>query len=111
MASFHDPLINGGISSPSTPGFWLSQFNPAGHPQKYGHPILMEGHGAKEGIHSYGGDLHCPNCGGNFDFILIEFEDSFPYCLIGDTSIIEEFDEDIKNCPNCGHSELMLTSL
>jgi hypothetical protein len=111
MASFHDPLIKETTGSLSTPGFWLSQLSSAPNAQKYGFPILMGEDGQKGGIHSYGGDLYCPNCGGNFDFILIEFEDSLPYCLIGDTSIIEEFDEDIKNCPNCGHKELMLASL
>ena len=111
MAAFHDPLIKEDTGSLSTPGFWLTQLVAPVKKQRYGYPILMGEGGEKEGIHGYAGDLHCPNCGENFDFILIEFKDPFASCLIGDTSIIEDFDEDIKNCPNCGHKELILAPM
>ncbi len=103
MARFHDP-IRYGPSCSTAPGSWrVNRYGP-GMGKRYDHPIFMDEEAEKQDIYGYCGNLYCPNCGGKFDFILVDFEkpsaDSFS------VGSLEQIDQDIMKCPKCGHRDL-----
>jgi hypothetical protein len=105
MARFYDPDKRTGPFST-----WCSSDPPttrtAGR-QRYRNPILLGGKEEKEGVHGFGADLQCPFCGGKFDFILVEFDNSSDDSSLAWGELdLEEFDVDLLRCPECGHRDL-----
>ena len=63
----------------------------------------------KGNIVGFYGDLTCPHCLEQFNFVLIDFEKPIQDCASKWNEIIaNEMDEDILRCPNCGYPELIL---
>jgi hypothetical protein len=81
--------------------------NRVGAGQKYRKPVLLGEQGKGHGFYGFGADLLCPFCGGRFDFILIEFENSPDDTPLSWGEIdLEEFNVDLLRCPQCGHRDL-----
>jgi hypothetical protein len=105
MARFYDPERGTGIFPPCFAS------NPpatrvAGR-QRYRKPILLGEEGEKEGVYGFGADLQCPFCGGKFDFILVEFDNSTDDSSLAWGELdLEAFDVDLLRCPECGHRDL-----
>ena len=75
--------------------------------QRYPKPILLGEEGEKEGVYGFGADLQCPFCGGKFDFILVEFDNSKDDSSLAWGELdLEAFDVDLLRCPECGHRDL-----
>ena len=105
MARFYDPDKWAGSSFPceSSPP---PTIRVAGR-QKNKKPILLGEEGKKEGVYGFGADLQCPFCGGKFDFILVEFDNSEDDSSLAWGELdLEEFDVDLLRCPDCGHRDL-----
>ena len=103
MARFYDPVryeTSGSLAA----GSWQFNRKKGGTRKRCDHPILMGEETEKQDIYGYCGNLYCPNCGGKFDFILLEFEkpsaDSFSLWTL------EQIDQDIMKCPKCGYRDL-----
>jgi hypothetical protein len=105
MARFYDPdkrtepFFPGGSSEPPSTRV-------AGR-HRFRKPILLGGEGEEEGVYGFGADLQCPFCGGKFDFILVEFDNSAENSSLAWGELdLEEFDVDLLRCPECGHRDL-----
>lgn len=105
MARFHDPeelTRSSPLCAPSDP----PAIRVAGR-QRYRKPVLLGDEGEKKGVYGIGADLQCPFCGGKFDFILVEFDNSRDDSSLAWGEInLEEFDVDLLRCPECGHRDL-----
>ncbi len=105
MARFYDP------------DRWNEPFAPCGSSdppmprlsggKKYRKPILLGEEGENEGVYGFGADLQCPFCGGKFDFILVEFDNSKDDSSLAWGELdLEAFGVDLLRCPECGHRDL-----
>lgn len=106
MAQFHDPNE---LIEPSSPDCGSSgpPRNRVVPGQKYREPVLLGEKGKEQEFYYFGADLLCPYCGGRFDFILIEFENSPDDTPLSWGEIdLEEFNVDLLRCPQCGQRDL-----
>jgi ssDNA-binding Zn-finger/Zn-ribbon topoisomerase 1 len=95
-------------SSPAM-GFWQYQRRKNNIECPLSRPFLMREESQKGNIVGFYGDLTCPHCHEQFNFILIDFEKPIQNCASKWNEIIcNEMDEDILRCPNCGYRELVL---
>ncbi len=75
--------------------------------QRYRKPVLLGEEEEKQGVYGIGAELLCPFCGGRFDFMLLEFDNSRDDSSLAWGEInLEEFDVDLLRCPDCGHRDL-----
>ncbi len=106
MATFHDPFVKQPNAYYQTSGLWIGQRHIPQKKRVYGQPILLGSGEKKEEAYGFAGDLHCLNCGGMFDFIMIEFKEAFPFSILLNGELKEEFEEEIFKCPKCGHRDM-----
>jgi hypothetical protein len=75
--------------------------------QRYRKPVLLGEEGDNNAVYGIGADLFCPFCGGQFDFMLVEFDNSRDDSSLAWGEInLEEFEVDLLRCPQCGHRDL-----
>ena len=109
MAAFHEHDIDEGLLPFSTADLFHYPKNRTGARLKFDRPAFMDEEADKKNIFGYCGDLHCPRCNETFDFMLVEFERTYPDFLSAWREIIlEEMDEDIMVCPKCGRRDMEL---
>ena len=107
MANSRDDVKK--IHSSSVMGIWQHQRERKRTGCQLSRPFLKRDEIAQEKIVGFYGDLTCPHCFEQFNFILIDFENPIQDCASRWNEIISnEMDEDILRCPNCGYRELVL---
>jgi len=106
MAQFHDPDDLSQSFFPAC-GASDSPRKRVGVGQKYRKPVLLGEKGKEQGFYGFGADLHCPFCGGRFDFILIVFENNLDDTPLswGEIDLVV-FNVDLLRCPQCGQRDL-----
>jgi len=109
MAASFDPFMENGDGFFSTLNLgWLHRKR-AGRGLR-GDQALFKEEGEKiKNAYGFYGDLYCPLCQETFDFLFVEFEKPDPDFLSKwRQTIIEEMNQDVMQCPRCGHAEMEL---
>ena len=109
MATFYNHDIDEGdpfLSRLDLPQLYR---NGEGAKSRYEQPTLVDEEAKEQDIYGFCGDLYCPHCQETFDFILVDFQQPFlDFFAAWREIIIKEMDEDIAQCPRCGHRNMQL---